>query len=160
MLGVSLKTNKALTKTLNAMQNYQGKSITAKVGVFKGSKYPDGTSVVDVAIWNEFGHGVPERPAWRNSVPKIIDKVNQLIKEQHLVNDDAELSLNVSFMKKAGALAQGEIQQSIVDLREPPNAPSTIAKKRKRHSDLTKDPNPLIDTGTLRRSITYRIKVT
>jgi hypothetical protein len=45
-----------------------------------------------------------------------------------------------------GILAAGATQQYITDLKTPPNAPYTIAKKR---SD-----NPLIDTGRMRASVT------
>jgi hypothetical protein len=48
-----------------------------------------------------------------------------------------------------GILAAGATQQYITDLKTPPNAPYTIAKKG---SD-----NPLIDTGRMRASVTSTV---
>lgn len=48
-----------------------------------------------------------------------------------------------------GQIAVGKVQQYMTDLQDPPNAPSTIAKKG--------SSNPLIDTGALRQSVTYSI---
>lgn len=52
-------------------------------------------------------------------------------------------------MEQVGAFAAGATQQYITDLRDPPNAPYTIEKKG---SD-----NPLIDTGSMRSSVTYKV---
>lgn len=52
-------------------------------------------------------------------------------------------------LEQVGAVAAGATQQYITDLDTPPNAPSTIAKKG---SD-----NPLIDTGALRASVTWKV---
>ena len=50
-------------------------------------------------------------------------------------------------VSKLGILAKGDIQQSIVDLRDPPNAASTIRAKG--------SSNPLIDTGEMKNSVDY-----
>lgn len=55
-------------------------------------------------------------------------------------------------MEQVGAIAVGATQQYITDLRDPPNAPYTIEKKG---SD-----NPLIDTGSMRSSVTYKVTST
>ena len=49
-----------------------------------------------------------------------------------------------------GAQAVSNVQDTIRDLDDPPNAPSTIAAKG---AD-----NPLIDTGRMRQSITYVVE--
>ncbi len=51
-------------------------------------------------------------------------------------------------LDQIGAFAAGATQQYITDLKTPPNAPSTIAQKG---SD-----NPLIDTGSMRASVTWK----
>lgn len=56
---------------------------------------------------------------------------------------------NNQIMEQVGAFAAGATQQYITDLRDPPNAPYTIEKKG---SD-----NPLIDSGVLRSSVTYKV---
>ncbi len=52
-------------------------------------------------------------------------------------------------LDQIGAFAAGATQQYITDLKTPPNAPSTIAQKG---SD-----NPLIDTGSMRASVTWKV---
>lgn len=52
-------------------------------------------------------------------------------------------------LEQVGAIAAGATQQYITDLKEPPNAPSTIEKKG--------SSNPLIDTGSMRASVTWKV---
>ena len=48
-----------------------------------------------------------------------------------------------------GELVKGEVQRRIAELKTPPNAPATIARKG--------SSNPLIDKGVLRASATYKV---
>lgn len=87
---------------------------------------------------------IPARP-WlepgvRSATPEILDVVSESIRN----NESLENTLN-----KIGAFATGATQQYMTDLRNPPNAPYTIEKKG---SD-----NPLIDTGSMRASVTWKI---
>ena len=52
-------------------------------------------------------------------------------------------------LERVGIVATGKVQQYMTDLRTPPNAPSTIAKKG--------SSNPLIDSGMMRQSVTYSV---
>lgn len=52
-------------------------------------------------------------------------------------------------LEQVGAIAAGSVQQYMTDLKSPANAKSTIAKKG--------SSNPLIDTGALRASVTYKV---
>ena len=49
-----------------------------------------------------------------------------------------------------GEKVVADVQRKIVALKDPPNAPSTIAKKG--------SANPLIDTGRLRQSIDFEVR--
>ena len=51
---------------------------------------------------------------------------------------------------EVGAWAADILQQRIVDLKEPPNSPATIALKG---SD-----NPLVDTGHMRQAVTWEVE--
>ena len=51
--------------------------------------------------------------------------------------------------ERCGVVGQGVLQRQIVLLKEPPNAPATIALKG--------SSNPLLDTGVLLGSATYRV---
>ena len=55
----------------------------------------------------------------------------------------------VQILEVIGLVAVGRVQQYMVDLRSPPNAPQTIARKC--------SSNPLIDTGSLRQSVTHKV---
>ena len=50
---------------------------------------------------------------------------------------------------KVGARMQRDIQRTIRNLSYPPNSPITVNNK--------KSSNPLIDTGKLRQSVTYKV---
>ena len=52
-------------------------------------------------------------------------------------------------LERVGIVAVGKVQQYMTDLKTPPNAPSTIAKKG--------SSNPLIDSGAMRQSVTYSV---
>ena len=52
-------------------------------------------------------------------------------------------------LDRVGIIATGKVQQYMTDLKTPPNAPSTIAKKG--------SSNPLIDSGAMRASVTYSV---
>lgn len=69
-----------------------------------------------------------------------------------LIADGIEDSLEPDqILNQIGAVAAGKVQQYMTELKTPPNAPQTIA--RKKGAD-----NPLIDEGHLRRSVTYKIQ--
>lgn len=55
-------------------------------------------------------------------------------------------------LERVGIVAVGNVQQYMTDLKTPPNAPSTIAKKG--------SSNPLIDSGAMRASVTYSVSPT
>ena len=119
-----------------------------QVGFFATSRYPDGTPVAAVAAWNEFGtKRIPERPFFRNAIEGAEDELKPVMVKSI---DPRTMAMDRTTAGKLGEVMQGRIQRSITTLREPALAEST---KRKKGSS-----NPLIDTGTLRKSTTYRIK--
>lgn len=116
------------------------------------ARYPDGTPVAAVAAWNEFGTErqgqphVPERPFFRNAIragaPKVVDVVKENLDPKTLVFDRRVAG-------KVGQVLVGEIRREITNLRVPENAPATVTRKG--------SSNPLIDTGQMRSSATYRV---
>lgn len=117
-----------------------------EVGFLESAKYPNGQSVAKVAYWNNYGIGMPSRPFFTNAVANNSEKWNNAIKsilqKQEKINFTAVLDT-------LGNLIVADIQKSITDIRTPPNSKITIEKK--------KSSNPLIDTGLMRSSVTYRI---
>lgn len=123
-----------------------------KVGIQQGTirknEGVSGTSdMVIVAAVQEFGapkKNIPVRPFMRNAFDKnreVLYRSKERAFSSVVVNNmDAKRALEI-----IGEAHKGQIQQEIVDLKFPPNAPSTIKRK--------KSSNPLIDTGQLRQSI-------
>ncbi len=124
--------------------------LEVQVGFQAGEKtYEDGTDLVDVAAYNEYGTSdTPARPFMKQSfenhedeLQKACDRVNQTLNR----GGTAEAGL-----KELGVFVKGLVQEEIVDGGFEPNAPSTIKKKGSEQ--------PLIDTGTMRQSVNYVIK--
>lgn len=119
------------------------------VGVLgqKAAEDHGGLTVGDVATFHEFGLGVPERSFIRNYVDRSKQAAQALARrcaEAVAKGVPAEAALNIIGMSHASA-----IQEMIADGIDPPLAEETI--KRKGSS------TPLIDTGQLRASVTWRI---
>lgn len=123
--------------------------LEVQVGFQEGQKYEDGTSLAEVAAYNEFGSSdTPERPFMKqsfenheNELQAACDLVNQTL----AAGGSAEQALD-----KLGVSVKGLVQEEIVDGGFAPNAESTIKKKGSEQ--------PLIDTGYMRQSVNYVIK--
>ena len=137
------------------LKSIQKKAV--KIGFLDGksTNYPNGESVVKVAMQNEFGFinedgaKVPARPffklAWNKNESKykrvLSSFVNNVVIKRAVTSDE--------FFGRLGVKVQKDIRKEIRDLREPPNAPYTIAKKG---SD-----NPLIDTKHMLNSVAWEL---
>lgn len=128
-----------------------------EVGYFGGamhkpsitSKAARPISLKDLAAIHELGLGVPKRafidPSLKANRKKYLlyagKQITPIIRRKQ--------SLNTTW-QTIGAMAVADIQQYMLTARFTPLSPYTI--KRKGSS------KPLIDTGQLRQSITYRVK--
>lgn len=114
--------------------------------------YPDGESVAVVGAQNEFGvpsQNIPERSFLRSTLEEKKDKY----KKDMTQVAEGVIKRGRSARQGAGLLGQqlqGDIQKKIVAVKEPPNSPMTIKKK--------KSSNPLIDTGHMIQSIRYEVR--
>lgn len=110
--------------------------------------------VTDVAYMNEMGsisRGVPARSFMHESskpAAKLMKQQQTKLTKQ-LNQKAASPQIFVKFLRIMGPKMAAIFQKTIVDFREPPNAPSTVAIKG---SD-----NPLIDTGLMRQTLTYLV---
>lgn len=119
---------------------------TVKVGFIEGETPSD---QVAIASYNEFGTSrIPERPFFRNAMADNKGSYGTLMR-----NDAKRIVTGEQTMRRTldrlGLKAQGDVQQSIVDLKSPPNAPATIKAKG--------SSNPLIDTGAMRAAVTFKV---
>lgn len=125
-------------------------------GKATAAQYPDGTSVLNVAFWNNYGtfdkNGNPHIPARRFmdtggrrasiELKPLIAKLLKSVNEGKMTSEDAAEIIGL----KATAI----LKKEITEMNEPPNAPETIRKK--------KSSNPLIDTGLMRQTVTFELR--
>ena len=127
------------------------KNLTVSIGFpkenSKTNSQKKGVTALFKAVKNEFGLGVPKRPFLSIAFHKNKDDYKKMVLNALKKPD----SLNyVDFLNKLGLKGQGDVQKSIVDLRSPPNAQSTI--------ELKGSANPLIADGHMMGSTTYIVK--
>lgn len=124
-------------------------NMEVQVGFQGDEKYEDGTTIAEVAAYNEFGSSdTPERPFMRQSfenheseLQAACDAANRLVSS----GGSADQAL-----QQIGVVAKGLVQEEIVNGGFAPNAESTIRKKGSEQ--------PLIDTGTMRQSVNFVVK--
>ena len=127
-----------------------------KVGLPQGEADSD---IIMRGIWTHFGTAggasgggwggpVPERPwlssAMRENRNKYRDGMKKSAKKLLL----GQTSLQ-TVLSHLGAMAQGDVQESILSWTSPPNSPATIALKG--------SSQPLVDTGEMKNSVTYLV---
>ena len=120
---------------------------TVDVGFFKGTHtYPNGKDVTEVARDNDKGtKRIPERPFMIPAGNKAANKTINITVHSIAGGMDEQQALS-----KAAIMFKNAIQREITNLKEPPNAESTILKKG--------SSNPLIDTGKMRSSVQWKFK--
>ena len=126
----------------------QATTTKVRVGIIEQANYDglDGESVAQVAFWNEYGTAtIPPRPFFRNTIAEHKDEwPKQAATLMEANGGDVRQTLQLM-----GEGVKGQIVETIQDFREPPNATATVKQKG--------FDKPLIDTGTLWRSIDYEV---
>ena len=111
----------------------------------------DALTVLQIAVFNEFGTSkIPERSfirAWFDANEGVIKErltalMRSVVKEKRTPGDILEI---------LGGWCVGQIQSRISQGITPGNAESTLRKKAPKTT-------PLIDTGVLRASVSYRVE--
>lgn len=120
-----------------------------EIGIFSDSNREDGTPMLMIAFTHEFGmQNIPERSYLRAGFDANLDKIQREF--EFLLSQVLELKITgKSALDLIGASVTTKIQDFLVELKEPPLAESTIRAKG--------SSNPLIDTGQLMNSITWKI---
>lgn len=120
-----------------------------KVGIIGDAKH-DGTSVLDIAFWNEFGASkIPARPFIGGFSAHAIDEIKTAMQRTAEYVDKGG-SIDAA-LRNLGQWAEGEQRTYITTSSNfTPNAPYTIAKKG--------SSKPLIDTGFMLRQIAYKVE--
>lgn len=123
---------------------------TVDVGIIDAGEHPSGDiTVAGIGFVHEFGSAtVPERSFIRSTIQKrkkdIISLQKKLLKK--ISNGQMEVKKGLELI---GEFTSAAIKEKIIAIKSPPNTPATIAAKG--------SSNPLIDTGQLKNSITYKV---
>ena len=121
--------------------------ILAKVGKHDNSD----VTVAQVGFWNEFGTvTIPERSFIRSTIEGDSKEIKEVSRKQYKKVLDGDINLKQG-LGILGTFVMGKIQEKFTKNTWSPNSSSTIILK-----GSTK---PLIDSGQLRQSISYEVKV-
>jgi hypothetical protein len=128
------------------------------IGVHEDAgSYGDGTEVVKVALWNEFGtpdadYPIPERSFFRTAIDQNIDKINNWRDE--MIDNIFEKGWSVEKALNAMGLRIQILVQNKIKSNVPPiNAESTSASKKSRGVGQ----KTLMDSKLMLRSVTYKV---
>lgn len=158
MVAVKIDGGKKLDEALKKISAAVGKQASVDVGFQNGATELDGTLVAAVAAFNEYGgNNRPPRPFFRQAIEKNAHKwpinLGTALKR---TNFNAAASLGL-----VGLEIKSEIEQSIIELVSPPLAESTIARKSRgkviKVRGAQGPSKPLIDTGTMLKSVTVKV---
>lgn len=106
----------------------------------------DNFNLASLAAVLEFGNErIPSRPFLRQTLAENQEKYTALFVKLF----ESGVSIDQIY-EQIALIAQGDVQQNIVNAKWTANAPSTIKRK--------KSSNPLIDTGKLRQSVRGIVK--
>ena len=140
-----------------------------EIGIFADASRDGAVPMLVIAAANEFGAKIPKRQARFEDLDDENPEKWIIIPERSYLRawfDENVDVLQATMERLIGQVVEGKIsgraaletiggyvvthvQAYMVDLKTPPNAPSTIARKG--------SSNPLIDTGQLKDAITWRV---
>lgn len=144
--GIIKRPDKALKELERIQKSLKGPDLV-KIGLPKGSNaYPDGTSVIMVGAVHEFGspsRGIPQRSFLRATLLQHSKAYKSLFVKlsKKIVSGDMTKSQALNMI---GLTVQRDVVDRISDGIDPELS--------------TREGTPLIDTGHLRQSITYKVE--
>ena len=140
-----------LLKKFNDMNEF-----TVAVGLFPEAGYEPGTEITtaQVGAVHEFGSKdgrIPQRSFIRGTVTEMTDEILAM-QADHLSYVLAGTITYENALKRIGLTVKQRIQARIREGIDPANKDTTIARKRGKST-------PLIDTGHMLNSITYKVRM-
>lgn len=107
-----------------------------------------GKTEIEFMYWLATKVVIPERSFIRGGFDANADKFsNKAVKDlKHVVNGDLSVK---SYFDLVGEYMVGELKKYLTNLKDPPNSFATSSAKGKS--------NPLVDTGQLRKHITFKV---
>ena len=147
----------ALNKTFKELD-----AVTGHVGWLNTAHYASGQPIAYIASIHEFGaasRNILPRPFMRPTIAEKRDEWNRLF-ERGIKAILRGKETAHSVMEKIVSRATGDVQKTISDLWTPALKEATVkARARRRHSkEITESlRKPLIDSGMMFQSISYRV---
>lgn len=140
-------TNGKGVKTLiRKFEELRSKAVYVGIPAESNPLLDKGFNMASLAAVLEFGNArIPSRPFLRDTLEKYREKYTALFAEQLKQGKSPEQAMSL-----IAVIAQGDVQDNIVNGNWTPNAKSTIRRK--------KSSKPLINTGRLRQSIRGVVK--
>lgn len=140
-----IDTDRGFDELVKQLADLSKDDLSVEVGIFEEA----GPEIVTRAAANEFGTAtIPERSFMRSTIDegksKIADDLSNAT-ENILRGEPAK-----SAMDGVGRRWAEEIKKTIRDMSQPPNAPSTIAKKGR--------DDPLVDSTDMMNAVTHKVK--
>lgn len=175
MFTVNIKVKQKNPGALKALQKRLEKISRKRVvagfpkGKLNNPHYDSGASIIDVAIWNNFGvpeMNIPRRnfmtPA-SNEWQKYFEQMAQVYGDE-IINGDMNID---NFLDAMGQEGASIISDAIVKIKRPPNAPITLKGGWMRNKksgkpfmvEGKKSTIPLVDSGDLSKAPTYEIRI-
>ncbi len=150
---IKQKNPNAIADVLKRYRNNKQLAVGYPIGTDGVStKYPDGTPVLLVAAANNFGapsRGIPARDFMDQGGVRALEKTGPIAAELVKQLNAGDITID-QLLETLGPVAVAEFQQTIIDISDPPNAPSTVEEK--------KSSNPLVDTGLMNQSLTHIVR--
>lgn len=122
----------------------------------RGKMPQDMSGVVTVAAVHVFGapkRNIPQRDFFRPSIDGAKKRIARLQTREYNKLLDGTITVREG-LSVIGEYTTNVVKKGIRDLKLPPLAPSTLARKRSRYND--NNPNPLIDTGQMLQSVQHQ----
>ena len=138
-----------------------GREAHVEVGFHETAKYQDGTPVAAVAAWQNFGVDFPER-AWVNIPPRpfFSDAIRKVKNAIRTIQRDWRGTNIVRKLNLIGRVATDAIKREIREGDFPDNSEQVRLRKERKTEPGTDDGvRPLIDTGHMRASVDYVVKL-
>ena len=144
---ITRKNPEAIKKIYGDMKKVDGLHVAVGFPKGKARAYPDGEEVAYVAACHVYGYRVRTRDFMGLAKEDIIKNTRPILKRIQ----ETKASKPEIYMEQAGKKAVEAIQKAITDLDTPENSEETIARKG--------SSNPLIDTGHMRGSVDYEVRI-
>ena len=159
-------------KIIEAIENLSNSEI--QNGIFGGKNKENKESIAFYALVNEFGSKdgkVPQRSFIRSTIDgKSLEYNNYIEKQFERILEDSQTV--DGFLLSFALKIEGDIKKKIVDLKHPPNAPSTMLQKGKSVSNFISPSarqsqgrenvtfsvnNPLVDTMSMFHAVDHKV---